>query len=549
MHNIYMILFLCLLSIGGMAQQPPDSLSALYAPYREAMGLLYQSQPALPQDSAAFAGEWQRLHTGLKRVSDSIAVGNSTPAPVYFELQRLIDRVTFNTRKDSLPPRLQSLYHYVGRHQDVLVENRTHFNKVAECLMGIRNDSLTGQLEIARFSTRFVRELYRQLDTRNWDATQRLTFVNFFAAQYANMSNTGMAEKIYRLLTDLWVEEQPSSPMVQYFSLPEDIKFRSAAMGYTSRSWKYLNKGKIVLYAREEDMSEIVYLITTLRAYDMRYRGGYDAVIVCDRKHITDNYLQAIKQNLAFDDYYIAMIDEDGTKKQGPLPAGLLLDANDKVVYQAHHITELCEKLYGPIEAAYLQSEEVRLADLARQKEQLKRKAAQMADKVQYRVTHQHITFILKGLWEEGLSTQLTPVRYSETDTIPDTTLPYLAQLEVQHPQYTAYQLLVWVNGEKQEVTITSGDAFRKTVRYATPAQGQFHEAIQSIDKNLGLTATYGYLLKSYPFQQSAFIKYINGQAESAEKEVQQAIHSVKKAEKVLQRYADAKKEQFRQMM
>jgi hypothetical protein len=167
-----------------------------------------------------------------------------------------------------------------------------------------------------------------------------------------------------------------------------------------------------------------------------------------------------------------------------------------------------------------------------------------MADKVQYRVSHHNITFILKGLWEEGLSTQLMPVRLSETDAQPDTTKPYLAQLLVNHPQYTAYQLLVWVNGEKQEVTITSGDAYRKTVRYTTPADGQCHEAIQRIDKNLGLAARYGNLLKSYPFQQTAFISYISGQTDRAAKEVQQAIHSVKQAENVLQRYAAVKKEQ-----
>jgi hypothetical protein len=543
--TIFIILFSGLCGMGVMAQQPQDSLSAFYTPYRLAMQLLYQSQPALPQDSAAFAGEWQRLYTNLKRVSDSIAVGNTTTAPIYFELQRLIDKVTLNTDKDSLQPRLTSLYQYISRHQYAIVENSTQFTKVAQCLMGIRNDSLTSQLEIARFSTRFVRQLYMQLDTRNWDATQNRAFVNYFAAQYANMGNIGMAEKIYRLLNDLWVTEQPS-PFLRYFSLPEEVKLRSATMGYTNSTWKQLPKGKLVLFAQEEDLSELVYLITTLRAFDERYRDEYDAVIVCNRNNINSAYLKVIKQNLAFENYYIALMDAGWMQKQSPLPAALLIDAQDSVVYQAQHISRLFEKLNSPIEAAYLQSEEVRLADLAARKEQLKQKAAQMADSVQYRVTHQKITFILKGLWEEGLVTRLTPVRYSQTDTLPDTTLPYLAQLEVQHPQYIDYQLLVMVNGKKQEITITSGDNYRKTVRYATPSQSQAHEAIQNIDKNLGLSDQYGNLLKTYPFQQSAFIKYIIMQAENAEKEVQQAIHSVKKGKKVLQRYAEVKKKQRR---
>ncbi|MCP4420016.1 MAG: hypothetical protein GY805_25695, partial [Chloroflexi bacterium] len=95
------------------------------------MSLLYQSQPALPQDSAAFAKEWQRLNAELKRVSDNLGVANTTEAATYFELQRLVDLITFNTNPDSLPPRLNRLYGYTAAHQSAILENATQFNKVA----------------------------------------------------------------------------------------------------------------------------------------------------------------------------------------------------------------------------------------------------------------------------------------------------------------------------------------------------------------------------------------------------------------------------------
>ncbi|MCP4091231.1 MAG: hypothetical protein GY746_15785, partial [Gammaproteobacteria bacterium] len=142
---IFFILLACW--VQAQAQQPVDSLSALYAPYRGAMGMLYQSQPALPQDSTAFAREWQRLNTELKHVSDSVTVANTTEAATYYELQRLVDLITFNTKPDSLPPRLNRLYSYTAAHQNAILENSTHFNKVANCLMGIRNDSLRNEVK------------------------------------------------------------------------------------------------------------------------------------------------------------------------------------------------------------------------------------------------------------------------------------------------------------------------------------------------------------------------------------------------------------------
>ncbi len=233
----------------------------------------------------------------------------------------------------------------------------------------------------------------------------------------------------------------------------------------------------------------------------------------------------------------------------GEMPAVLLLNANDEVEYQTNNITTLFKKLNAPLEAQHEQSELRRLAALAQKKEALKQRAIQTKNSISYQTKHNNITFILKGNWEENLSTQLTPVRWNETDTIVNTTKPYLAQFEVKHTQYPVYQLLVLVSGKAQEITITAGFPNTKQVRYAKTKNGMFHLAIQTIDESQAHAANYDNILKRYPFQGTAFIAYIAKQAETAKKQEQKAIENVSKAKALLQRYAEVKREQIRQRM
>ncbi|MCP3908724.1 MAG: hypothetical protein GY712_11995, partial [Oceanicoccus sp.] len=320
-------------------------------------------------------------------------------------------------------------------------------------------------LKIAAFNAQFAQALYRQLDTKGWDNTAKLHFFSFFAAQYANMGNIRMAEKFYRQFDTLLVQEQPA-PKRMHFTLPNDLQFRNGVMHYTSLSWKDLRKGKIIIHAQQQDLFNMVYLITTLRAFDVAYRNNYDVVIVRDRNIVTDEYLRAVKRNLAFDEYYIATIDSALMASLGEMPAVLLLNAYDEVEFQTNNITTLFKKLNAPLEAQHEQSELRRLAALAQKKEALKQRTVQTKNNISYQTKHKNITFILKGNWEENLSTQLSPVRWNETDTIVNTTKPYLAQFEVKHTQYPVYQLLVLVSGKAQEITITAGFPNTKQVRY-----------------------------------------------------------------------------------
>ena len=131
---------------------------------------------------------------------------------------------------------------------------------------------------------------------------------------------------------------------------------------------------------------------------------------------------------------------------------------------QANAYQSLFKKLNAPVEAKKEQEVAAYWADIAQKKDSIAQRAIQTKDSISYRATHQNITFVLKGLWQEDLTTQLSPVRWTETNTEPDssaersrsTKKPYLAQFEVRHPQYAVYELPVLVTGKKQQITITA---------------------------------------------------------------------------------------------
>lgn len=534
----------------SLAQQPVDSLAVVYAPYRNAMDILKGSQAFLPQDSVAFAKEWQRLNENLKQVSDRVAKVNPGQGAISFNLQRKIDLVTYNTNSDSLQRRLYQLYTYVATHQTEIVENVAQFTKVAECLMSISSNTLTNEVSMAAFHAGLALALYKQLNTQDWDHEQHNTFFSFFAAQYAKTGNIRMTEKFYRQVDSLWVkDEEQADSAKQQFPLADTWQLQNGFLQPTGKSWKNLGKSKIILSPKHQDLYTLVYLISNLRAFDKAYRDLYDVVILYDNTVISPEYLNAIKQNLTFWDYYLVAETPGIDVNRGLLPAAMLLNAENEVVYKTQNLNALFKKLNESLESQQDQEKALYDVDLAQKKEALKQKALEVADSIPYKVTHSHITFTLKGLWEEELTTELTPLRYSETDTLVDTTKPYMAIFTVVHPEYLVYQMLVLVNGKPQEITITSGNLYKKTVTYLNGKVRKNQQAIAAIDQSLALQANYATIQKNYPFQQTAFINHIKKQEASAVKLEKKTIRHTKGVKKVLQRYVEVKRKELRQMM
>ena len=546
MKTIQFTIFILLLTFSGFAQQ--DALAKLSKPYQTALGMLKQQHKTMPQDSLAIAQEWQRLHEDYKRVADSLKQHATLNKAIYFDIQRLIDVINYRKNDAQLNDLLEALYSCAAQHQKILIEDDSQLQKIAQCVVGVRLEGVTNETQIIQQNARHIQDFYKHLDTSVWTEDMHQRFISFFAAQYINIGSVRKTEKLYRHFDSLFVPKTLTKDL-KNFSLPDRLRFQNGTMALTSQTWSSLAKEKLVVQLAGQNLFDFVYLVSLLRTVHRNYFEVYDVVLLRSTYEEYHAYLSNVKRNLAFDEYYIATGSADELNPTSNLPAVFIVNAHNEVTYQANHTNPLFKQLNAPIEAKKEEEVAAYWADIDQKKDSLRQFAIRTKDSIRYQATHENITFILKGLWDEGLSTRLIPLRYTEADTIADTTLPYLAWLEVVYPQYTAYQLLVMVTGKKQELTITSGDAYRKTVQYATPAQGRFHEAIQSIDKNLELTANYGYLLKTYPFQQSDFIKHIRAQAEIAEKEVQKAVHSKKKGEKVLQRYAEVKREQVRQMM
>lgn len=544
--KILQFTLLMFLSLQGYTQE--DSLDLKIQQYQRALSMLTQMEQSQPQDSLAIAQERQRLCADYKRVSDSLQQHADIITAVLFELQRRIDHVNYRHSDTPVQTLLDSLYSHAAQHPDIIIEANAPLNKIAQCIIGVKPEDTTNETQIIQYNARRIQDFYKHLDTIDWTNAQRQRFIDFFAGQYINIGSVRKTEKLYRHFDSLFVPETTNNDL-KNFSLPDSLRFQNGTMALTPQNWSTLPKNKIVVQLAGQNLFDFVYLVSLLRTVHRNYASDYDVVLLRSTYEEHQAYLSNVKRNLDFANYYIATANIEAIESVTPLPRVFVINAKNEVTDQAPHTNSLFKKLNAPVEAAKALADEERLAELAQRKEALKQRAIRTKDSINYKASHGNITFTLKGVWEENLSTRLTRVQWEEDDTIVDTTKPYMAKFEVMHPKYKVYELLVLVTGKKQGITITSGNNYEKFVTYEKEKNARFHKAIEAIDKSLSQQTTYAYLLNNYPFQRTAFMTYVAEQFKTAENQEQEAISSLKEATKLLRRYAELKPKQVRTMM
>lgn len=536
------ILSIALLLVALQTKAQQDTIAQLHQPYQTAMGMLNQLQNTTPKDSVVISKEWQRINTAYKQLSDSLQQ-HKEQIGIHFEAQCLIDAINYRRNDEKIQEQLHTLFSYVNQHQSELLEDDVQFTKIAQCLMGITPEGETNETKLIDYNARVIQDFYTQLDSATWTDEVHQRFITAFATAYLKIGSVRKAEKLFRHFDTLFVKPT-TTKAIKKFSLPDSTSFYNPYLMRTTLNWASLQKGKIVIRPKGENLFDFVYLISLMRTIHREYAEEYDIVLVRHSDEELNAYLNAVKQNLAFSDYYLATYKQDTLAAENNLPAVMMVNAEGKVTYQAYHTNELFKELNAPIEAKKEQELKAYRADIEQKKDSLTQRALQAKDSISYRATHENITFILKGLWDEDLSTELHPVQWSATDTVSATKKPYLAQFKVRHPQYLVYQFQVLVTGKKQEITIISGYPNQKEVRYAKHENAAFYQAIQTIDQSQAQVSNYNYVLESYPFQNTAFVSYVQEALEQAKEKEQEAITSVKNGKTVLTRYADEKRKQ-----
>jgi hypothetical protein len=161
-----------------------------------------------------------------------------------------------------------------------------------------------------------------------------------------------------------------------------------------------------------------------------------------------------------------------------------------------------------------------------------------------YSDTQEKIHVSLNGHWQDSLSLKISPVPWTETDTLPKTKKPYLAQLQVFSRADQMHQCFVLVNGKKQNISLLADRTFTITQSYKRKKNNRWYNALTTIDSKLMLEYNYKYLITSYPFLESDFVSQLNIKQQATASQRNKAIKRIrnKKAKAVLQQYADKKK-------
>lgn len=551
----YILSLAIILIVGLQTKAQQDTLAQLHQPYQTAMGMLSNLQRTTPQDSVIINNEWQRLTTDYKRRSDSLLLDNEQLG-IYFEAQRLMNEINYRKDDAKLQENRNTLYRFVNQHQAALLEDNTQFNKIAQCLMGIAPQGETNETKLIKYNASVIQDFYTQLDTATWSEQAHQQFLTAFAVAYLKIGSVRKAEKLYRHFDTFFVptlsRKREHVKPLKTFSLPDSIHFKDGKFMTNGLIWSALKKGKVVIRLSEEPrMFDYVYLVSILRTINSSYADAYDVVILRNSDAVYDSYLSSIKRNLAFSDYNIATIPAEQWASFTQLPEVLVLNAQNKITDQATHTNPIFKKLNAPVEAKKEQEVAAYWADIDQKKDSIAQLAPQVKDSVSYQATHQNITFILKGLWDKDVTTQLSSVQWNATDIVRKKRSPYLAQLEVKHPQYTVYQLVVLVTGKKQEITIISGFNNQKGISFANAKNGKFHQAMQGVDRLIAQSSNDEYIIKNYPFQNSAFIQAQTQKQQATQAELKATIKGIKKRKvrKILERYKVQQIKNAKEMM
>jgi len=549
LKNIYSLIFI-FTTLLSYAQSTQDNLGSLLQEYQSALGLIYQSQAALPQDSVLMAQEMKRLKANYKQAADSILKVYPDAGP-YFELQRRIDAVNFAEDTESRNQHLDALYQHAAQHQMELVDNGMQLNKIAQCLMGVNDGVLRSEIETIQRQAKMVNEFYQHLDTSGWELRTHQTFFGYFASQYSNMSNIGMAEKFYRQFEDLIIDEKPFEEL-KSFSLPENISYVNGFLQPKNRINYNYTRPLIIINPQQESLLDLVYIIRTLWAFDKTHRPKYDAVLLRNTNRISDEFLIAIKNNLAFGDYYIANYPSRNLKFNDDAPAYMLVDREGQVTFQTNNIIAFFKNLNEPIEASELANDKKREKQKALRQKRQDSLAVLPADTTQrYTFEHDNITFTLSGKWEDELSSELSPVQWSEKNTATNTSIPYLAVFSVKHPKYPVYQQIIMVTDAEQKIHINSDQLSQKQLEFEQEQHEKIHESLENIDICLAEQANYNYLINAYPFQNTDFIKSLKAKSQQIGRHIQAIADDFenKKVKAILRKYVNEKAEQLRAMM
>jgi hypothetical protein len=549
------ILSIALLLVALKTKAQQDTLSQLHQPYQTAMELLTNLQSTTPKDSVVINNEWERLNTKYKLLSDSLQQHSNAQAAINFEVQRLIDAINYRNNDVQINEHLNALYSYAAQHQTELIDDDEQFTKIAQCLMGITPEGETNETKIIQYNASVIQAFYKQLKTTHWTTENHQRFIDFFAGAYLGISSVRKAEKLYRHFDTLYVStlsrKRENIKPIKTFGLVDSLYLKDGKLMTNGLIWSALTKGKVIIRLSEPRMFDYVYLVSILRTINDKYADAYDVVILRSSENLYDSYLSSIKSNLAFSDYNIATIPADKWSYFTQMPEVLVLNAQNVVTDQATHTNPLFKKLNAPVEAKKEQERTAYWTDIAQKKDSLAQRAMQTKDSTSYRTTHEHITFVLKGLWDDGLTAQLSPVQWSASDTVSDTKKPYLAQFEVWHPQYPVYQLVVLVTGKKQKVTITSGFNNQKEISFAKAKNGKFHQAMQDVNRFVSQSFDSKYIIENYPFQNTVFIEALTQKQQANQAELKATVKGIKKRKvrKMLKLYKAQQIKNAKEMM
>ncbi len=531
MRKSALIIILLTLGIKGLPQVL--DYKAIHEDCKSAIRLLKQSKASLPADSLLFQNELQRVKTNYTAIADSLKSNASAAKYAAFETQRLINLCYAATNIEKLKACQAKLFEHVSKYHTSYDNPDSTHNEIAKCIVNsYESQNLWFEDSLLHHVTSALKQHMQSLQSRTWLSSKKQAFVDKYASQYYKRGIISLSEPVFRRFRDVYSQHSETNAKRPPFS--KEYPLLSAKLQPTGKFLENIDPERIIIVATNETPFNLIYLITQLRTAHEAYPNT-PVCIFRNPSTVSNDYLLALKRNLAFDGYFIIDLNEEDSNNTKNFPCCYFRSENGDMAFATNNPIDFLEWLEKPLSEQKLKQKEQLQANYKKLQAQKDSVAGLPPDNsLKYTLTDKKVSVKFKGYWHPQPDIKIKTYFFTESsyDTITDSL--QMAQLEVSIQQNPAYLLSFFLARDTTKISLTADPYHNIQVSFADTRNRQWHKASTSLDSLYYQEQAYGYLLDNYPFQNTAFFGSIKKRNEVVKEQIQENLKFSTPSEKAL---------------
>jgi hypothetical protein len=501
--------------------------------YKEAINLLQQGKASLPSDSLLFQNELKKVKTDYKAFADSLKMDVSDSVFASFETQRFITLCYVAQSIHELKHQQNNLFEHLATYHTHIPNQDSINEEIAKCLVNsYESQSIWFEDSVLYHVTSAIEQHMQSLQSWTWLPAQKQAFVDMYASQYYKRGIISLAEPVFRHFRDVFNQEKKADTTAVKWSI--DYPVLSAKLAPTEKKLSDIHGKKIGIIATSESPFHLIYLIVQLRTADRAYPDT-PVCVFRNPSTVSDDYLHAMKRNLAIDDYYIVNLNEADSKTAKQFPCCYCQSDKGDMVFSTNNPIDFLEWLEKPLKSQMKAKKEQLHANYKKNQARKDSITSLPPDTtIKHTISSGNLTVHFRGYWNKKPEIKIKWYRFTESSYKKLSDERQLASLEVYLEQHPIYNLDFFPREKQIEISLTAGPRHHIRATFEDDVNQHWHTMSQQIDSLTQTMSVYRLIEDKYPFQKSEFMQRIYDLKKDMQTRITKVSENAGKAEQAL---------------